>query len=296
MNKLNRESAQVLLGVLSVVANAVLFLLKLWAGIVTGSIALMADAWHTMSDSASSIFVVIAAKLASKKSDKEHPFGHGRWELIASIFIAVLLAFIGYEFLVSSIGRLRNPDEYEAILGRLAITIAAVSIIVKEGLAQLGFYYGKKFKNPVLIADGWHSRTDSLSSVVILIGVIVKQFVDGLWWMDGVLGILCAIAIFYAAFHIMKEVIEKFLGEAPTEEFITELKSEAIELFGKCIDIHHVHLHNYVTHKELTFHISLDGNMTINESHDMADILEEMVEKKFSMVATIHVEPIKNVR
>ncbi|MDR2590099.1 MAG: cation diffusion facilitator family transporter, partial [Oscillospiraceae bacterium] len=116
---MKREKAQIVEGFVSIVGNAILFGAKFWVGVTTGSIALVADAWHTLSDSLTSIFVVVAAKLASKKPDKEHPFGHGRWELIAAIMIAFLLIFIGYEFLTSSIERFQNQDG--VVYGTLAL-------------------------------------------------------------------------------------------------------------------------------------------------------------------------------
>jgi len=287
---MNRSTAQIFEGILSVIVNAVLFAAKLWAGIITGSVALMADAWHTMSDSLTSIFVVIAAKLASKKPDKEHPFGHGRWELIASLLIAFILGMIGYEFLRDSIDRFINRES--VVYGTLALVITAVSIIIKEVLAQIAFYLGRKHNNPVITADGWHHRSDSLSSVVVLAGMLVTRFITGLWWMDSVLGIFCALAIFYAAFKVMKEAITKVLGEAVTPEFIDELKLEIKKLYGSDLNLHHVHIHNYISQKELTLHIRLDNDATIKQGHDIASVIERMIKESFEMESTIHIEPL----
>ena len=291
MNRRKAQKAQILEGALSVVVNAALFAAKFWVGIITGSVALMADAWHTLSDSLTSVFVIIAAKLASKKPDSEHPFGHGRWELIASLLIAFILGMIGYEFLTDSIDRFLN--RVYVIYGTLALVVTVVSIVIKEALAQLAFYLGRKHDNPVLSADGWHHRTDSLSSVIVLIGIIVTRFVEGLWWMDSVLGALCALAIFYAAFRIMKEAITKILGEEPKQEFIDELNSEVNKLYKNNLKLHHFHLHNYISCKELTLHIRLDSDMTIEEGHDIATVIEDLIMEKYDMFATIHVEPMR---
>ena len=291
MNREKSHKAQVFEGVLSIVVNAVLFAAKFWVGLITGSVALMADAWHTMSDSLTSIFVVAAAKLASQKPDKEHPFGHGRWELIASLIIAFILGMIGYGFLDNSIERFQNREA--VVYGMLAIAITAISILIKEALAQYAFYLGRKHDNPVITADGWHHRTDSLSSVIVLIGIVVTQFVDGLWWMDSVLGVICALAIFYAAFKIMKDAITRILGEEPKQELIDALQDEVEKLFNSNLELHHFHLHNYISSKELTFHIRLDKDMTIEQGHDIATAIEKMVKEKFDMETTIHVEPLE---
>ncbi|MCL2068916.1 MAG: cation diffusion facilitator family transporter [Oscillospiraceae bacterium] len=288
---MNREKAQVFEGVLSIIVNAALFAVKFWAGVVTGSIALMADAWHTMSDSLSSTIVVAAAKLASRKPDEEHPFGHGRWELIASLLIAFILGFIGYEFFTDSIERLQ--DRESVAYGTLALVITAGSIAAKELLAQYAFYLGRKTDNPVITADGWHHRTDSLSSVIVLAGIIVTKFFSGLWWMDSVLGMLCALAIFYAAYKIMNEAITKILGEQPDREFISRLESEVRKVYDSDLMLHHFHLHNYILHKELTLHMRLDRNMTIESAHEIATLIEDMIMERFDMAATIHIEPYK---
>jgi len=287
---MDRKKAQIVEGLVSVIVNAILFGVKFWVGMITGSIALVADAWHTMSDSLTSIFVVVAAKLASKKPDKEHPFGHGRWELISAIMIAFVLVFIGFEFLTGSIERFQNRES--VVYGTLALVVTIVSIIVKELLAQYGFYIGRKTNNPVVTADGWHSRSDALSSVVVLIGIVVARFFPEFWWMDSVLGMFCALAIFYAAFEIMKESITRILGEEPDAEFIVALDNELSKIYEKDMQLHHLHLHNYISHKELTLHIRLDGHMSVDEGHKIATSVEDMVKEKFDMEATIHIEPL----
>ncbi|MCL2071368.1 MAG: cation diffusion facilitator family transporter [Oscillospiraceae bacterium] len=288
---MSRKKSQIVAGVVSIAVNIVLFAAKFWAGLLTGSIALMADAWHTLSDSITSVFMIFAAKLASKKPDKEHPFGHGRWELIASVLMAFVLGVIGLEFIMSSIERLQNRES--VAYGTLALVITIVSIVVKELLAQYEFYLGRKYNNPVITADAWHSRTDSLSSVVILIGIIITKFAANLWWMDSVLGIVCALMIFYAAYEIMKEVVTKMLGEEPEQSFIDELTDEIKKIYDSDLMLHHIHLHNYVTHKELTLHIMLNKHMTIEEGHDVATVIEDRIQEHFDMTATIHVEPLQ---
>jgi cation diffusion facilitator family transporter len=288
---MNREKAQIFEGILSVVVNAILFAIKFWVGIVTGSVALMADAWHTLSDSLTSIFVIVVAKLASRKPDKEHPFGHGRWELIASLLIAFILGMIGYEFFTDSIDRFQNREA--VVYGTLALVVTAASIIIKELLAQYAFYLGRKYDNSVITADGWHHRTDSLSSVVVLIGILVTRFIADFWWMDSILGIFCALAIFYAAFQIMKEAITGILGEEPKQEFINELDIEIKKIYDKDLKLHHFHLHNYISHKELTLHMMLDKDLTIENGHDIAIAIENMIKEKYAMEATIHVDPLE---
>ncbi|MCL1823114.1 MAG: cation diffusion facilitator family transporter, partial [Oscillospiraceae bacterium] len=275
---MSRKKAQVAEGIVSIIVNVALFAVKLMAGILTGSIALIADAWHTLSDSLSSVFVVLAAKLAARKPDKKHPFGHGRWELISTFVIAFLLAFIGFEFFSGAITKFRNHESAE--YGTLAIVVTIASVAVKELLAQFAFYLGRKTKNPVVSADGWHHRTDALSSIVILIGIAVTKFVANLWWMDSVLGMACAVMILFAAVQIMRETITKMLGEEPEQDLQEKIIEEALKIYDIDLQIHHLHLHDYVTQKELTLHIMLDGHMTIKDSHKLATDIEDMIKEK----------------
>ena len=274
-------------GIISIIVNTVLFAVKLWAGIITGSIALAADAWHTLSDSISSVIVVAAVKLSSRKADKEHPFGHGRWEQIAALFIAVILGIIAYDFLKNSI--LQFNEREKAVFGAPALIVTLVSIVVKEALAQYAFYTGRKTNSPSVKADGWHHRTDALSSVVVLAGILfAKQF----WWIDSVLGIIIALMLFYATLKIMRESITKLLGEEPGQDLIEEINAEIKKVYPDDLWIHHFHLHNYVLHQELTLHIRLDKNLSIERGHQIATVIEDLIKEKFNMAATIHVEPL----
>ena len=285
---MNKTKAGYVEGAVSIIVNTILFILKMWASVLTGSIALAADAWHTLSDSLSSVVVVVAAKLASRKADKEHPFGHGRWEQIASIFIAVILAIIAFGFMENSIKHFMNKEKVE--YGLLAIIVTIISIIVKEILAQYAFYIGRKTNNSSVKADGWHHRSDALSSAVVLAGILfAKQF----WWIDSVLGIIIALMLFYAVFIILKEAITKILGEEPDRELIGKITDEVKNIYNDDLNIHHFHLHNYITHKELTFHIRLKENLSIGEAHKIASEIEESILEKFDMSATIHVEPLQ---
>jgi divalent metal cation (Fe/Co/Zn/Cd) transporter len=113
------------------------------------------------------------------------------------------------------------------------------------------------------------------------------------WWMDSVLGMFCALAIFYAAFSILKESISKILGEEPKQDLIDNINNEIKFIYQDNFNIHHLHLHNYITQKELTLHMRLDKNMTNENSHKIATNVEKMILEKFNMAATIHIEPLE---
>ncbi len=273
-------------GVISIVANIGLFALKLWAGIVSGSLALRADAWHTLSDSISSVIVVIAAKYGAKPADKKHPFGHGRAGLIASLFIGFLLVVIGFEFAKGGVTRL--IDHSQAHFGRLAIIVTIVSIVVKELMAQYAYWGYRKTKDASLKADGWHHRSDALSSVVMLLGILLGS---KFWWIDGVLSFIIAGLMAYAAWEIISEGMTTLLGERPSDELENGIRDCCKEIVGDCEGLHHIHLHSYGNHREITFHLDLDPTLNLGEAHDIIDKLEVKIRSELNIEATIHPDP-----
>jgi cation diffusion facilitator family transporter len=284
---MNKNKAGYTEGIVSILVNSGLFGLKIWAGTVSGSVALIADAWHTLSDSMSSVIVIFGVKLSSKKPDKQHPFGHGRWEQIAAIFIGFLLSLIAYDFLKDSISQFKSKKE--AHFGTLAIVVTIVSILVKEGLARYAFYIGKKTENLSVKADGWHHRTDALSSVIVLAGIFFsKRF----WWMDSILGLIISIMLFYAAYEIIKDAINKLLGEKPSQELIEKIEQIIRSLHQKNVYPHHYHIHNYVSSQELTFHIKVENKMNISAAHKIATDIENKINNELNIIATVHIEPM----
>ena len=285
-NNPNRRLAY-LQGWVSILINGLLFIFKYWAGLVTGSLALMADAWHTLSDSLSSIIVLVGTKISSLPPDKEHPFGHGRAELIAAIIIGVILGLIGFEFARDSIARLANHES--VVFGNFAIWVTAISVVVKESLAQFSFWASKKTGNPSLKADGWHHRSDAISSLIILIGIFAGSYY---WWIDGVLGLIVSLLLFYAAYEIIKEGTYPLLGEEPESELLDEIKSIAKKSSSIDAHVHHVHIHRYGRHVELTMHIKLPKHTTLENAHQVADRIETEIAEQLNIEATIHMEPI----
>jgi cation diffusion facilitator family transporter len=273
-------------GIIGIVANLILFALKYWAGIVSGSLALIADAWHTLSDSASSAIVIGSVKLSSRKADDRHPFGHGRYQQIASLFIAFLLGIIAWEFLSGSVVKFREHESTN--FGTLAIVVTSISVLVKEGMAQYAYWAYRKTGLETLRADGWHHRSDALSSAVVLVGIF---FGNRFWWIDPVLGFLISLMLFYAVFEIVRNSIDQLLGSKPNKELIASVYKIIKEVSDREICPHHFHLHSYGDHRELTFHIMLKGDLDITTGHNIATRIEVIIREQLNIESTIHVEP-----
>ncbi len=272
-------------GWVSGLINVLLFAIKLWAGIVSGSIALIADAWHTLSDTISSVLIIIGLKMAAKPADKEHPFGHGRIEIIVSLVIGILLILVGFHFINESVEKLRNNES--ANFGVIAIVVTAISLIAKELLAQYALKIGKFTGIESITADGWHHRSDAFSSGIILIGILAQKYV---WWIDGLLGILVALVIFYSAYAIIFKTIQVLLGREPEKTQISEITKIARKIYSGNLRLHHFHIHSYGFHNEMTFHIVLPGEMSLLEANKITQKLFEEIKKEMNILATIHID------
>ncbi len=231
--------------------------------------------------------VITGAKISSKPADRGHPFGHGRAELISSIIIGVLLMVVSGNFFVESVQKIKNHES--VTYGLPAIIATVVSILVKEILAQYAFYAGRKTGMQSLTADGWHHRSDAISSLIILAGIALGSF---FWWIDAVLGIIVASIIFYAAYTVIRDTSSKIFGEEPSEKLIDDMNSIVAEHYPGDSFTHHFHLHDYGLHRELTFHMRFPGGDSIHDVHTIIHTIEQDILHRYNIEATIHPEPI----
>ena len=269
----------------SFVTNIVLFILKIWAGHVNDSVALRADGWHTLSDCISTIIVMVGMIWSRKPADREHPFGHGRAETIAAIFVGFFLVTVAIEFGQEGIQRL--IDHQRAQYGIIGVVVMSISVFIKEIMSQYSISVGKKIKSDALIADGWHHRSDALSSLIILIGIF---FSSKIWWMDGILTALLSIYMIYIAYKIIKNAVLPLLGEMVDKEIIKKIQKIGEKIYGQNLHMHHFHLHRYGRHTEMTFHIVLPENITLKESTEITKDLFNEIKKETGIIATIHVD------
>jgi len=288
-NKMTSEQYRLgyIAGWLSIALNTALFGLKYWCGIQANSIAMTADSWHTLSDSFTSLIVIIGFWLGSKPADEKHPFGHGRAEGIAAVIIATLLVVVALDFIVVSFDRALNPVtvNYTTFI----ISVFAVSIIIKEGMAQIAIRVGNKLNSEALKADGWHHRSDAIAALVIVIGAFLG---NSFWWLDTVLGFFVSCLILYAAFDIFKSSIVSLIGTKPKIELIEDINSTIAKLDDRIRDIHNHKMHSYGDIQELSVHIRLPKLLTVDESHAITKTIERALLRDKNITATIHVEPV----
>jgi cation diffusion facilitator family transporter len=283
---MKKTRAGYLEGIISIIVNVGLFALKFWAGVVSGSVGLMADAWHSISDSVSSIIVITGAKLASRKADRQHPYGHGRWEQIASMFIAFLLAILAASFFRDSIANYQEGKS--ADFGWIAISVTIFSVLAKEAMARYAFFLGKKSGNIAVKSDGWHHRTDALSSILVLAGILLEPY---FWWIDSALGIIISLMLLYAAYQILREAVNTVLGKRPSDELIREINQIIFDTENRDLKPHQFHIHQYGSHSELVFHIQVERECTVEDAHCLATRIENSIRERLNIEATIHLEP-----
>lgn len=252
---------------------------------MTGSVALIADAWHTLSDSLSSVILLVGLYVSAKPADKDHPFGHGRAEIIASLVIGLILVLIAINFLYESISKIVERET--VYYGLFAIIATGISLVGKEIMAQVSFAAAKKENFKSLKADGWHHRSDALTSGIILVGIFLGKH---LWWIDGALGIFVSLMILMLAYRIVSESINPLLGEKPDELLIEQINNISHEVHPGDLYIHHFHIHRYGNHTELTFHIKLPGNYKLEDANKITSVFIARIKKELNIFATIYID------
>lgn len=285
------EQTAVKVSAVSIIGNIVLSLLKLLAGLIAHSGALVSDAVHSASDVFSSIVVIIGVKLSARDSDDDHPYGHERLECVAAIILAIVLLvtglFIGYKA-VLNIASSQQGDL--AVPGLLALIAAAVSIAVKEGMYHYTRHYAVKIDSGALMADAWHHRSDALSSVGALIGVVGARM--GFPVLDPIASLVICVFIAKAAFDIFRDAVDKMVDHACDKETETEIRDCVQRQEGvKGVDLLTTRMFGNKIYVDIE--IACDGSLTLREGHAIAERVHSTIEQRFPKVKHImvHVNP-----
>lgn len=280
---------------IGIIINMLLAILKAIGGILSGSRALLADALHSASDIVSSIVILFAVKIAARPPDKEHPYGHGKAENVASIFVALLLIIVGIEISLSSIKVFFG--EVPLAPKKIALTILVISIIIKEMLFHYKMHIGKKYRSSALITDAWHHRSDSLSSIAALFGVssaVVGEYfnISFLIYGDAAAGILVSIIVIKVGYSLAKEsslvMMEKVLDK---EEVLIYRKT--VKSIDGVLRIDQIHARTHGSYVIIDLKISVNPNITVIEGHDIAaEVKQKLLEKHDDIEdVLVHINP-----
>ena len=273
-------------GVVSIIVNSALFTIKLYFGVLYNSVAVIADAVHTLSDSLTSLVVIIGFRVASKKPDSEHPFGHGRAELVAALIIGAALGFTAFELGVESFKKLQEASSL--LFSPVLVLVLVASSIVKEALARWALKLADKYGSQSIRSDAWHHRSDALVSGVLAVAVLIGR---EYWWFDGLAGLVLSLYILYTAIKLVLESSSELIGRAPGEDVIRSIERVARSASPLVLGVHHVHVHRYGDHVEVTLHIDLPDEITLEEAHRVATLVEERIRSELGYEATVHAEP-----
>jgi len=276
----------------SIIGNVLLFLLKLLIGIAINSLSLIADAFHSLSDVLTSIVVLVGFKFGEKPADKEHPFGHGRIEIIATLIIAFLLIVVTYDIGKSAILRIISPQKVK--FSSIAIIFMIASAGFKEWMASFSIFLGKKINASSLIADAWHHRSDAIASLLVGLGLIFMRF--NLYLIDGILALGVAILIGWIAVRLIIISSSTLIGEAPDSELISKISQISLSVPG-VINMHDIYVHDYNTNKIISLHVEVNDNLLADVAHEIATTVEEKIkEKTHAYNVTAHIDPKERKR
>lgn len=271
----------------SVAVNTTLFALKYVVGTIHRSVAVVAAAFHTLSDSLTSLVVLLGVWLAHRPPDREHPFGHGRAEQLAALVVGAMLIIVGVEMTGESVGRLLSHEGMEPSWA--LVTVMLASALAKEALARWSEGLGRRYGLSSLLADAWHHRSDAVASAVLALAIALG---GRLWWLDGALGIAVSLMILRVAIGLVIRTGRDLLGAAPPPEELRRLEEVVRKASGKVKDVHHVHVHRYGNHTEVTLHVRMDPSTSLGEAHEIATKVEDTIRREMGWEATVHVEPL----
>ncbi len=284
-----RTSYGILSSIVGMICNLILFTVKLVVGWVINSISVTADAFNNLSDAASSIISFFGVKLASRPADKEHPFGHGRFEYIAALAVAFLILQVGFTLFKSSITKVFHPELVDFNL--ILTAILCLSVLLKVWMALFNRKLGNRINSTVMKA----TSADSLGDVMVTSATIISTVIAGLtgWRIDGYMGLVVSIFVMIAGFRIAKDTLEPLLGQAIDREVYEKIKN-IVESYDGIIGSHDLIIHSYgPTHRMATIHAEVPNDIDFEKAHETIDRIERDVLRKLDIFLVIHMDPIE---
>ena len=275
-------------GALGIFFNLLLFLVKILAGVLSGSISVIADALNNLSDAGSSIVTLIGFRLASHKADAGHPFGHGRIEYLSGLFISIVILLMGFELARESIGKIMHPSLSAS--SPLVITILLCSILVKLYMYRYNRWLSGKLQSVALESAACDSRNDCITTAVVLLSLILEH-VTGLP-IDGFGGLAVSIFILVSGIQSLLETSGPLLGQEPDPELVKKI-TDTVRTTDHVLGMHDLIIHDYGPGtRMMTLHLEVPSDMTLLDSHMLADQLETSLRSKFGIQTVIHVDPV----
>lgn len=287
-SKITRKICGYVCGGAGIFLNLLLFAIKLFIGFISSSIAITADAFNNLTDAGSSVISLFGFILSGQEADKEHPFGHGRIEYIAGIFISVVIIYVGIELFRSSVDKILHPTEF--VFNIYVVIILIISILVKLYMAYYNRRCGNKIQSAPLLAVATDSVSDAIATAAILLSSLFMHFTN--ICIDGYVGALVSALILKAGISSLMETTSPLLGGAPDPEFVKKVETIVREN-PETVGIHDLVVHDYGPDKVfVSLHMEVDGSKEIFILHDAADLVEKRISEELGCEAVIHMDPI----
>lgn len=288
-NKSVRESYGVLSGVLGIICNLFLFVVKLILGIFINSIAVISDAFNNLSDLGTSIITIFGAKLSSRPPDNEHPHGHGRYEYISSLVVAFVIFGVGLKLLGNSFDKVLKPQE--VVFNAISVLILLVAVLVKLWMFSYNRYIGKKINSSINRAAALDSLNDVYATSGVIAGMIVGNFTT--IPIDGILGIIISGLIIFSGFNAAKDSVNLLLGAVPDNEVINRI-NELVLSDKNVKGVHDLKIHDYGPGRvTASIHAEVSDKVDIVEIHSIIDKIETMVKEELGIDLVIHMDPVE---
>ena len=284
-----REEYGVLCGVVGILFNVLLFAGKFLAGTISHSIAITADAVNNLSDAGSSIVSLVSFHLAGKPADAKHPFGHARYECLASLLVAVLILFLGVELAKESVSKILDPQE--VVFSWTAVIVLGISILVKLWMYAYNRHYGALIHSSVMEATAADSLSDVLGTGGVLLSTIISPLIH--FNLDGYMGVLVAAFILFTGISLIRSALDELLGKAPDPDIVKEIIAR-IRKYDGVLGVHDLIVHDYGPNRLfVSVHVEVDYRRDIFESHDMIDNIEKEIKEEMGIETVVHMDPIR---
>ncbi len=284
-----RTAYGVLASIVGVVCNLILFIAKVTIGFLINSISVTADAFNNLSDSASSLIGLFGVKLASRPADKEHPFGHGRYEYVTALFVAFLILQVGLSCFKSSIAKILQPEDTQFHF--IVILILFLSVLLKLWLSVFNKGLGKKISSSVMKATAADALGDVLITSATIVSLLIGHFTK--LQIDGYMGTAVSVFVLISGFNIAKDTLEPLLGEAIDKETFQKITQKVMS-YPNIVGTHDLIVHNYgPSHTMATIHCEVPNDIAMEEAHEVIDRIERDVLRELNIFLVIHMDPIE---
>ncbi len=283
-----RKKYGMLCGGAGIFFNLLLFCFKFIAGFLSNSIAVTADAFNNLSDAGSSIITLIGFKMAGQKPDPDHPFGHGRIEYISGFLVSIVILFMGFELIQTSVQKIFDPEPLT--ISPIMVIILLLSILVKLYMAYYNRRIGKKINSAAMLATSTDSFSDMISTAVVLLAALISHFTPFI--IDSYCGVLVGLLILYAGYNAAKDTLNPLMGTSPDTEFVTQVE-EIVMSYDSVLGIHDLIVHNYGPGRTLiSLHAEVPADGDLLTLHDTIDLIEHRLHNELGCNAVIHMDPI----